>query len=76
MLSGKNIEVRHLNIFGFLVFVHILKERRTKMESSGKKGIFFGYYEVSMAFRIYIPGYHHIEIKRDVTFDEDASLNK
>ena len=76
MLSGKNIEVRHLNIFGFLVFVHILKEKRTKMNPSGKKGMFVGYRGVSKAFRIYISGYHHIEISRDVTFDEDASLKK
>jgi hypothetical protein len=26
--------------------------------------------------RIYIPGHHHIEISRDVTFDEDATLKK
>jgi hypothetical protein len=43
---------------------------------SGKKGIFVGYCEVSKAFRIYIPGYHHIEINRDVTFDEDATLKR
>ena len=42
----------------------------------GKKGIFVGYCEVSKAFRIYIPGYYHIEINIDVTFDEDATLNK
>jgi hypothetical protein len=35
-----------------------------------------GYCEVSKAFRIYIPGHHHIEISRDVTFDEDAVLKK
>ena len=33
-----------------------------------------GYCEVSKAFRIYILGQHHIEIGRDVTFDEDAVL--
>jgi hypothetical protein len=58
------------------VFVHIPKERRTKPEPSGKKGVFVGYYEVSKAFRIYIPGYHHIEISRDVTFDEDETLKR
>jgi hypothetical protein len=31
---------------------------------------------VPKAFRVYIPGYHHIEISRDVTFDEDAALKK
>ena len=35
-----------------------------------------GYCEVSKAFRIYIPGHRHIEISRDVTFDEDAMLKK
>jgi hypothetical protein len=28
------------------------------------------------AFKIFIPGYHHIEISRDVTFDEDATLKR
>ena len=35
-----------------------------------------GYCEVSKAFRIYIPGHRHIEISRDVTFDEEAALKK
>jgi hypothetical protein len=33
-----------------------------------------GYCEVSKAFRIYIPSHRHIEISRDVTFDEEAAL--
>jgi hypothetical protein len=76
MFSGKNTEVSHLKIFGCPVFVHIPKEKRTKLDPSGKKGIFVGYCEASKAFRIYIPGHHHIEISRDVTFDEDAALKK
>jgi hypothetical protein len=76
MFSGKKTEVSHLNIFGCLVFVHIPKEKRTKLDPSGKKGIFVGYCEVSKAFRIYIPGYHHIDISRDVTFYEDETLKK
>ena len=76
MFSGKKPEVSHLKIFGSQVFAHIPKEKRTKLDPSGKKGIFVGYCEVSKAFRVYIPGYHHIEISRDVTFDEDATLKK
>jgi hypothetical protein len=76
MFSRKKPEVTHLKIFGCPVFVHILKEKRTKLDPLGKKGIFVGYCEVSKAFIIYIPGYHHIEISIDVTFDEDATLNK
>ena len=66
----------HLEIFGCLVYVHIPKDKRTKLDLSGKKGIFFGYCEVSKAFRIYIPGFHHMEINRDVTFDEEAALKR
>jgi hypothetical protein len=76
MFTRKKPEVSHLKIFGCPVFIHIPKEKRNKLEPSGKKGIFVGYCEVSKAFRIYIPGHRHIEINRDVTFDEDAMLKK
>jgi hypothetical protein len=76
MFTRKKPEVSHIKIFGCLVFIHILKEKRNKMEPSEKKGIFVGYCEVSKAFRIYIPGHRHIEISRDVTFDEEAALKK
>jgi hypothetical protein len=76
VFSGKKLEVSHLKIFGCPVFVHIPKEKRNKMDLSGKKGIFVGYCEVSKAFIVYILGYQHIEINRDVTFDEDATLKK
>ena len=59
-----------------LLYVHVPKEKRTKMDPSWKKGIFVGYYEVSKAFRIYISGFHHIEISRDVTFGEETTLKK
>jgi hypothetical protein len=70
MFSGKKPEVIHLKIFGFPIVVHIPKEERTMMDPSGNKGIYVGYYEVSKAFRVYIPSYHHIEINRDANFDE------
>ena len=76
MFTGKKREVSHLKIFGCPIFIHIPKEKRNKLEPSGKKGIFVGYCKVSKAFRIYIPGQHHIQISWDVTFDEDATLKK
>jgi hypothetical protein len=76
MFTRKKPKVSHLKIFGCPVFIRISKEKRNKLDPSGKKGIFVGYCEVSKAFGIYIPGHHHIEISRDVTFDEDAALKK
>ena len=66
----------HLKIFGCPIYVHILKEKRTKLDPFGKKGISDGYCEVMKGFRIYISGFHHINISRDVTFDEDTTLKK
>ena len=73
MFMENKLEVSHLNIFCCLVYVHIPKEKRTKLDPSGKKGIFVGYHEVSKAFRIYIHGFHHIEISRDVKMKKHPS---
>ena len=39
MFIGKKPEVSHLKIFGCPVYVHIPKEKRTKLDPSRKKGI-------------------------------------
>ena len=76
MFTGENPEMSHLKIFSCPVQLHIPKEKTSNFDSSGKKGIFVGYNEQSKAYRIYIPGFFHIEISRDVTFDEDAAFTK
>ena len=58
------------------MYIHILKEKRMKLDPSGKKGIFLGYSESSKAYRIYFIGYKKIDISRDVAFDEDSTYNK
>jgi hypothetical protein len=37
------------------VYIHVPKEKRTKLEPSGKKGTFLGYNETLKAYIIYIP---------------------
>ena len=76
MFTSENHEVIHLNIFGFPMYLHVQKEKRSKLDPLGKKGIFVGYREQSKAYRIYIPGFRQIKINRDVTFDEDAAFTK
>ena len=58
------------------MYIRIPKEKRTKLDPSGKKGIFVGYSKSSNAYRIYFPRYKKIDINRDVTFDEDSTYNK
>jgi hypothetical protein len=72
--SGKKPNVEHLRIFGFPVYFHIPKDKRKKLEPSGKKGIFVGYNESSKAYRIYIPEQHKVEVSKDVTFNEKMAF--
>ena len=74
--AGENPEFSHLKIFGFLVYIHIPKKKRSKLDPSWKKGLFVGYSEQSKSYRIYIPGYRQIELSRYVNFDEDTSFIK
>ena len=76
VFSSKKPEFNHLRIFGFPVYIHIPKEKRTKLDPSGNKGIFVGYSESSKAYKIYFPGFKKIDISRDATFDEDSSYKK
>ena len=52
------------------------KEKRAKLEPSGKKGIFVGYSDCSKAYRVYIPRQRHIDISRDVIFHEEEVFRK
>ena len=47
--SGVKPEVIHLRIFGFLVHIHVPKEKRTKLNPSQRKGVFVGYSDTSKA---------------------------
>ena len=58
------------------MYIHIPKEKRTKLDPSGRKGVSIGYNEISKAYRIYLPGFTKINISIDITFDEDSTYFK
>jgi hypothetical protein len=76
VFSGIKPEVGNLRIFGCPVYIYVPKEKRTKMEPSGKKGVFMGYSENSKDYMIYVSGKRKIEVRRDVTFHEEAAFKK
>ena len=76
MFTSEKPKGTHQNIFGCPIHLHIPKEKISKLDPSGKKGIFVGYSEQSKYYIIYVRGFHHTEINKNVTFDEDASFNK
>ena len=66
---GKKPNVEHLRIFGCHVYIHIPKDKRKKLEPSGKKGIFVGYNDSTKFYKIYISKQHKFEVSRDITFN-------
>ena len=74
--TGVKPEVGHSRIFGCLVYFHVPKEKRSKIDPSGRKGTFVGYSESSKAYRIYILGQRQIEISRDVIFEEEIAFQR
>jgi hypothetical protein len=69
-------EVGHFRIFGCPVYFHIPKEKRTKLDPSGRKGTFVGYNESSKTYWIYIPGQRQIEVSRDVILEEEVAFRR
>ena len=68
--------MRHLCIFDYPIYIHVPKDKRTKLEPSGKKETFVGYSESSNSSKIYIPRSRQIEVNRDVTFEEEIAIKK
>jgi hypothetical protein len=69
-------EVGHFRIFGCPIYINIPKEKRIELDPSGRKGTFLGYNESLKACQIYIHGQRQIEVKRDVTFEEEISFKE
>ena len=46
MFTGENPEVSHIKIFGYHVYLHVPKEKISKLDPSRKKGILVGCTEI------------------------------
>ena len=69
-------DISHLRIFGCPVYIHVPREKRTKLDPTIKQGIFVGYSESVKAYRIYIPDQRKMELSRAVTFEEDVAYQR
>jgi hypothetical protein len=74
--TGVKPEIEHFRIFGCLVYFHVPKEKRSKLDPLGRMGTFVGYNESSKAYQIYIPSQRQIEISKDVVFEEEIAFQR
>ncbi|KAG7640275.1 Zinc finger CCHC-type superfamily [Arabidopsis suecica] len=68
--SGKKPSVDHLKVFGCVCYIHIPDEKRRKLDTKAKQGIFVGYNNESKGYRVFLLNEEKIEVSKDVTFDE------
>ena len=52
---GVRPEIGRLRIFGCPIYIHVLVEKRTKLEPLGEKGIMVGYNEDLKAYKVFMP---------------------
>jgi hypothetical protein len=68
--SGKKPSVAHLKVFGCDAFVHVPKEKRSKLDKKAVKCIFIGYKEGMKGYKLWDPASRRTMYSRDVVFRE------
>jgi hypothetical protein len=67
---GKNPSLSHLKVFGCDAFVHVPKEKRSKLDKKEVKCIFIGYKEGMKGYKLWDPASRRTMYSRDVVFRE------
>jgi transposase InsO family protein len=71
--TGRRPEIGHLKIFGCPVYIHILVEKRTKLQPLEERGILVGYSEDLKAYRVSLTDQWRTVVSRDVKFEENLA---
>ena len=67
---GKEPSLTHLKVFGCEAYVHVPKEKRSKLDNKAKKCIFIGYKYGLKGYNIWNPKNKKVVYNRDVVFRE------
>ena len=70
MWSGSKLDISHLRIFRCAAYVHVLKGKRRKLNLKSREMIFVSYKNLSKGWQFWDAKNQHIEISRDVKFDD------
>ena len=70
---GKKPNLAHLRIFGSIVYVHVPKEKRRKLDAKAEKCILVSYSDEQKGYKCYNPRTKEVRVSRYVVFDELAS---
>ena len=74
--SGKKPSLQHLRVFGCDAYVHVPKEKRSKLDNKAEKCIFIGYKDGVKGYKLWNPETKKIVYSRDVVFREVKDVTK
>ena len=72
---GRKPDLSHLRIIGSTAYVHVPKEKRTKLDTHSHKGILVGY-EGTNQYKIWDLTRNDVVVSRDVVFIEGKPVNQ
>jgi len=68
--TGKKPSLSHLGVFGCDAYVHVPKEKQTKLDSKFENCIFIGYKDGLKGYKLWNPVTWKVVYSRDVVFRE------
>jgi len=71
--TGKKLDVSHLTLLGCIAYVHVLDEKRSKLDLKAEKCIFIRYSLEQKGYRCFNPSIRKLQVNRDVVFNEMIS---
>jgi hypothetical protein len=71
--TSKKPDVSHLRVFGCIAYVHVLNEKKSKLDPKVENCIFIGYSSKQKRYRCFNPSTRKLQVSRDVVFDEMVS---
>jgi len=74
--TGKKPSLSHLRVFGCDAYVHVPKEKQTKLDSKPEKCIFIGYKDGLKGYKLWNPATRKVVYSRDVVFREVKDVIK
>ncbi|KAM2946107.1 hypothetical protein COP2_028938 [Malus domestica] len=74
ILKGREIEISHLRVFGYVCYVHIQTIHKDKLDLRAIKCAFVGYSTSQKGYKCYDSKTRKVFVSRDVRFDETHSF--
>jgi len=68
--TSKKPNVSHLRMFGYIAYVHVPDEKRSKLDPKAEKCIFIGYSLEQKGYRCFNLSIRKLQVSIDVVFDE------